>query len=312
VNIVFAGTPAFAVPALRALFDGGYAIAGVFTQPDRPAGRGRRARASAIKTLAHELHLPVYQPQRLTSQAVADLNALAPDVFVVAAYGLLLPPQILAVPRYGCINVHASLLPRWRGAAPIARAIEAGDRVSGVTIMQMDAGLDTGPILAQRETAISDDETAGTLHDRLATLGAELLLATLALLARGELRQQPQDETLACYAPKIAKAEALVDWARPAIELRRKIRAFNPWPIAYTRFRGQRLRIFEADLPQSEERQPRDVAPGTIVGVAPGAIRVCTGAGVLAITRLQLAGAAVLSAAAFIHGQHVQIGERLG
>ncbi|MFQ5936496.1 MAG: methionyl-tRNA formyltransferase [Acidiferrobacterales bacterium] len=312
MNIVFAGTPVFAVPALRALANAEeHRLIAVYTQPDRPAGRGRRITFGAVKQVALELGLPVSQPARLGEAAVTELQRLRPDAIIVAAYGLLLPAAVLTIPHSGCINVHASLLPRWRGAAPIARAIEAGDEKTGVTIMQMDAGLDTGAILAQREIAIDDEDTAQTLHDRLAQLGAELLIETLARVACGEVTPTPQPATGACPAQKLRKAEALLDWSEPAIIVGRKIRAFNPWPVAHTRFRGRLLRLWETG--RIESAPPgHTVSPGTLVAVNVDAIRVRAGEGIVPIRCLQLEGGKPLPAAAFINGYHPEPGERLG
>lgn len=313
MDIIFAGTPAFAVPTLRALLDAApHRVCGVLTQPDRPSGRGRRVTASPVKQLALEAGVALYQPARLTPETVAQLQALAPDLMVVAAYGLILPAAVLAVPRHGCINVHASLLPRWRGAAPIARAIEAGDSLSGITIMQMDTGLDTGGIIAQRETAISEDDTAQTLHDRLAELGAQLLVQSVHQLAStGALMAHTQDETAACYAPKISKAEAQIDWTEAAIVLHRKVRAYNPWPVAYTRFRHRVLRIWEVGRVERAVDDPQPL-PGTVAATDVDALRVGTGDGVLPIRRLQLEGGRPVAAQAFINGHHPRPGERLG
>jgi len=308
VNIVFAGTPAFAVPSLRALAAAGHVLAAVYTQPDRPAGRGRRTTEGAVKRAALELRLPVQQPSKMTAQTAAELRQLAPDVMVVVAYGLILPEAVLQVPRHGCINVHASLLPRWRGAAPIVRAIEAGDPITGITIMQVDAGLDTGDILAQRETPISEDDTAQALHDRLAELGAELLVQTLNTIATGTIAPLPQDHAAACYAAKIHKSEALLDWAEPAQVLHRRIRAFNPWPVAYTHFRGRVLRIWEVG---PVEQPTQEAPPGTLVVVDRSEIHVSTGAGTLPIRRLQLEGGKPLDVQAFVNGYHPKPGERL-
>lgn len=308
MNIVFAGTPAFAVPSLRALAAAGHVLAAVYTQPDRPAGRGRRTTEGAVKRAALELRLPVQQPSKMTEQTAAELRQLAPDVMVVVAYGLILPEAVLQVPRHGCINVHASLLPRWRGAAPIVRAIEAGDPITGITIMQVDAGLDTGDILAQRETPISEDDTAQALHDRLAELGAELLVQTLNAIATGTIAPLPQDHAAACYATKIHKSEALLDWAEPAQVLHRRIRAFNPWPVAYTHFRGRVLRIWEVG-PVGQPTQ--EAPPGTLVVVDRSEIHVSTGAGTLPIRRLQLEGGKPLDVQAFVNGYHPKPGERL-
>ncbi len=313
VNIVFAGTPAFAVPTLRALLaDAAHQVCAVLTQPDRPAGRGRHLAMSPVKQLALAADVTVCQPVRLTAETVAQLQALAPDLMVVVAYGLILPAAVLAVPRYGCINVHASLLPRWRGAAPIVRAIEAGDSLTGITIMQMDEGMDTGGIIAQGETAIREEDTAQTLHERLAELGAELLMQSVHELARsGALTAQAQDETAACYAPKVSKAEAHIDWAEPAIVLQRKVRAFNPWPIAYTRFRDRLLRIWEVGRAE-EAAHDLGASPGTLTAADVDALRVATGDGVLPIRRLQLEGGKPVAAQAFINGHHPRAGERLG
>lgn len=311
MNIVFAGTPAFAVPSLRALSEARrYSIRAVYTQPDRPAGRGRRLRSSAIKQLAAQIGLAVYEPERFTTAATSQLADLQPDVLVVAAYGLILPKAVLEIPRYGCINVHASLLPRWRGAAPIPRAIEAGDRVTGITIMQMDEGLDTGDILAQTEVPIQDSDNAGILHDRLALVAADILLTTLERLIQDEVKARPQDERAACYAPKLSKEEARLNWTEPALSLRRKIRAFNPWPVANTRFRDRLLRIWEPGPVEPASLDHR-IAPGTVVAVDPDGIRVMSGDGVLPVRRLQLEGGKPMGAEAFINGQRLRPGERL-
>lgn len=311
MNIVFAGTPAFAVPSLRALLDGpAHRVCAVYTQPDRPAGRGRHVTGGPVKQLALATGLPLYQPRRLTADVVNQLQALEPDLIVVAAYGLILPAPVLAVPRHGCINVHASLLPRWRGAAPVARAIAAGDSVTGVTIMQMDTGLDTGAILAQCETAIAENDTTQTLQDRLAELGAELLLQSVRRIANHDtITAQAQDEALACYAPKITKAEALIDWNEPAIVLHRKVRAYIPWPIAYTRFRKRVLRVWEVGRVESAARES---LPGTVASADNDALRVNTGQGMLPICRLQLEGGKAVDVRAFINGHHPRPGERLG
>jgi methionyl-tRNA formyltransferase len=307
MNLVFAGTPAFAVPALAALRAAGHRVLAVYTQPDRPAGRGRKLNESAVKQHARTHGLDVRQPPDLKGRA-AEIAALAPDAMIVIAYGVLLPPDILAVPTHGCLNVHASLLPRWRGAAPIARAIEAGDAVTGVTIMQMDAGLDTGPMLLKRETPIHPTDTAATLHDRLAVLGAEALVDALARLDRGALAPETQDGALACYARKLRKEEAVIDWAQPATTLARRVRAFNPWPVANTRLADRTLRIWEAH-PQEEQHRAR---PGTIVAIDAAGIRVACGTGALVLTRLQAEGGRPLAAAEFLNGHRLQPGERLG
>ncbi len=307
MRIVFAGTSAFAVPSLEALLAAGHEVRAVLTRPDRPAGRGRKLAESPVKRHALARRLTLLQPQTLKGYA-ATLKPYDPDVMIVIAYGLLLPREILELPRHGCLNVHASLLPRWRGAAPIARAIEAGDAETGVTIMQMDEGLDTGPVLLEARTPILATDTAASLQDRLSTLGAQTLVEALARLDRGELIAQPQNEARACYAHKLQKHEGLVDWSLPAEVLHRKLRAFNPMPVAYTFWRDTRLRLWEVGaLAPAEEAR---ATPGTVVATGAGGIRVATGAGVLTITRLQPEGGRILSAAEFLNGYRLAPGER--
>lgn len=309
MRLVYAGTPAFAVPALAALRAAGHTIAAVYTQPDRPAGRGRRATASAVKQYAQAQQIPLRQPSTLRTEAEA-LAALNIEAMIVVAYGLLLPPAILAVPPRGCINVHASLLPRWRGAAPIARAIEAGDTETGITIMQMEAGLDTGPMLMQSRVPIADNDTAATLHDRLALLGGELLVQTLAALQQGRCHAQPQDHARACYAAKLTKQESRVDWQQPARVLHRKIRALNPAPVASTAWQGETLRIWEVGPldPIAPTREPA----GTVIDAGRAGIRVATGDGVLTLTRVQAPGGNAVSAAEFVNGRRLKPGDRFG
>lgn len=294
LRIAFAGTPEFALPALDALAAAGHAIAGVWTQPDRPAGRGRKLTASAVKRRALELHLPVHQPDSLkSSEAQTKIKLAAPQVMVVVAYGLLLPQAVLAIPEFGCINIHASLLPRWRGAAPVQRVLLAGDAETGVSIMRMQAGLDTGPVYAARTTLITAQDTAGTLHDRLAKLGAQLLLEVLAQLPA--LEPVSQDDARATYAAKLTRTEARLDWTRPAMELARAVRAFNPWPMAWTLHRGEPLRILKAAALGTAATQPA----ATVLAANRDGIDVATGAGVLRITELQPAGGRVMRAADF-------------
>ena len=308
MNLVFAGTPVFAVPALDALLRAGHTIQAVYTQPDRPAGRGRKLTASPVKEFAQTHGLEIRQPLSLKEEAEA-VRALAPEAMIVIAYGLLLPPAVLTIPKYGCINVHASLLPRWRGAAPIPRAIETGDAVTGVCIMQMDAGLDTGPVLARAETTITPTDTAQILHDRLAPLGAQTLIATLERLARGEIHPQPQNDAQACYAKKLRKDESPVDWARPAIELHRQIRALNPWPVASTTWNGKVVRLWEVGSPEPTATTP---APGTVVRADASGIRVATGNGILCLARLQAEGGKILAAGDFLNGHRIAAGDHLG
>ncbi|OGI47833.1 MAG: methionyl-tRNA formyltransferase [Candidatus Muproteobacteria bacterium RBG_16_65_34] len=308
MNLVFAGTPAFVVPALEALIRAGHKILAVYTQPDRPAGRGRRLAAGPVKEFALAHGLEVRQPERLQGRA-GELRALNPEAMIVIAYGVILPPDVLAVPKYGCLNVHASLLPRWRGAAPIARALEAGDTVTGVTVMQMDAGLDTGPMLLKAETPIRDTDTAQTLHDRLAEIGAQTLVAALEQLGRGALRPEPQNAAQAGYAKKLKKEEARIDWSAPAAVIHRKIRAFNPYPVACTAFNGRVLRLWEVG---PLEPAPTRGTPGEIVRADAGGIRVRAGDAIVNVTRLQAEGAKALSAAEFLNGTRLAPGDRLG
>jgi methionyl-tRNA formyltransferase len=298
LRLVFAGSPAFALPALRVAASLGELVA-VYTQPDRPAGRGRQLAASPVKQAAQALGVPVHQPASLRgSEAREALRQLAPDLMIVVAYGLILPRAVLAIPRLGCWNVHASLLPRWRGAAPIQRAIEAGDRRTGVCLMQMEAGLDTGPVLLSLETPIADDETAGSLHDRLAELGAEVLSDGLKLLRAG-LRPQPvaQRETGVSYARKLDKAEAAIDWARPAVEIDRKIRALQPWPVAEADLAGQRLRVHEARVADGAAT----ASPGTVLAADAQGIVVACAEGAIRLIRVQRAGGRPVSAADYLN-----------
>ena len=298
LRIAFAGTPHFALPALRSLLASTHRVVGVMTQPDRPAGRGQKLRQSPVKLLASGVPaLPVAQPATLKSpEGRAELEAWSPDVLVVVAYGLILPPLALAIPRLGCVNIHGSLLPRWRGAAPIQRAILAGDAETGVTIMQLDAGLDTGPMLIERRRPIGTRDTAGDLHDVLAELGAAALIEALDGIAAGTLKSRPQPTQGATYAPKIDKAEARIDWKKSANELDRQVRAFNPWPVAETEFTGENLRVLRASVADPSDH---DAVPGTLLGLADDGLRVACGEGVLAIRELQRAGKRPVSARDF-------------
>ena len=318
LRVVYAGTPEFAVPALAALAAAGQTIVAVYTQPDRPAGRGRVASASPVKQAALALGIPVRQSASL-KQAAAEIAALAPALIVVAAYGLMLPPAVLALPRLGCVNLHASLLPRWRGAAPIQRALLAGDAATGVCIMRMEAGLDTGPVYACERVAIAARDTAATLATRLAAAGARLLVATIAALESGAAVATPQAAAGVSYARKLEKQEALIDWSASAAELDRRVRAFVPWPVAETRWRGAQLRVHEAEplaaavAAAAVDGAAGAPAPGTILSATSAGIGVATGAGVLRLTRVQPAGRRIVAAHEFANAAGgTLIGARFG
>lgn len=307
MRLVYAGTPEFAARALSALIAAGHDIPLVLTQPDRPAGRGMKLKASPVKEVALAHGLNVTQPASLKAedarQAIVDAQ---PEIMIVAAYGLILPQAALDIPSLGCINIHASLLPRWRGAAPIQRAIAAGDAETGITLMQMDAGLDTGDILGLYPLPIAADETAGSLHDKLAAVGAASIVELLPRLARGEVGRIPQDARLATYAAKIAKDEAGLDWTLPAVELDRRIRAFNPFPGAQTLSNGEPLKVWRAELEVGLG------APGEILEASASGLRVACGSGALNLLELQKPGGRRLPVEAFLSGHAVRRGEYLG
>jgi methionyl-tRNA formyltransferase len=301
MRVVFAGTPDFSVPVLQAILDSGHAVVGVYSQPDRPAGRGRKLKPGPVKQLALQYGLPVFQPAGLRDAAEQQaLARLEPDLMVVVAYGLLLPQTVLDIPRRGCVNLHASILPRWRGAAPIQRAILAGDRETGVSLMQMEAGLDSGPVLAEVRTPIAADETGGSLHDRLSQLAADLLARHLDDLDAGRLEPRPQDESRVTYAHKLDKREAAIDWAGDAVQLERQVRAFNPWPVAQAHYRGQALRIWRARAVEGPEGRA-----GTVVAFGPQGIDVACGQGCLRLLEVQLPGGKRLDAADFLNARSV-------
>jgi len=348
LRVVFAGTPAFSLPCLRALLAAnGVEVVGVYTGPERRAGRGREPRMNAVKEAALAAgavtvdgagavtdgaadgavdgaaqksarkmplkvppKIPIFQPESLRDDAaVQALRRLRPDLMVVVAFGLLLPAAALAVPRLGCVNLHASLLPRWRGAAPIARAIEAGDAVSGVSLMQMDAGLDTGPVLAAARVGIGAHDTAGDLHDKLARLAARLLTENLRQFAAGELTATPQDAARACHAPKLTKAEAQLDWRRDAVALERQVRAFQPWPVAFAEVGaagGLRLRVLRAALGAA----PAGARPGEIVAANADGIVIAAGRGALTLTVVQRPGGRAMTAGDFLNGAKITAGMR--
>ncbi|MCC5881964.1 MAG: methionyl-tRNA formyltransferase [Halomonas sp.] len=299
LRVIFAGTPDFAAASLAAMLASQHRIVAVYTQPDRPAGRGRKLTASPVKSLALEHDLPVLQPATLKSADVqAELAAHQADIMVVVAYGLILPQAVLDIPRLGCLNVHASLLPRWRGAAPIQRAIEAGDSESGVTIMQMDAGLDTGDMLLTRRTPITATTTGGELHDTLAQVGGEAIVKALDALAAKGLAATPQPQEGVSYAAKLSKAEAELDFTRPADELAAKVRAFNPWPVAWCACGDERLRLLMAEAADRREDEAT-TAPGTLLSPDADALRIACGTQgdeVLRVTRAQLPGGKPLAA----------------
>ncbi|HKY92948.1 MAG TPA: methionyl-tRNA formyltransferase [Nevskiaceae bacterium] len=304
MRLVFAGTPEFSVPALDALHAAGHAIVGVYTQPDRPAGRGRKLTPSPVAERATALGLPVFKPEKLrgNEQALAELRGLSPDVMVVVAYGLILPQAVLDIPRHGCLNIHASLLPRWRGAAPLQRAILAGDAETGVTIMQMDAGLDTGPMLLKEAVPITPETTAADLHDALAALGGRLIAQALARLERGDLPPTPQPADGATYAGKLTKEEAQLDWSSDAAALVRAIHAYNPAPGAWSELGGERVKLLRAEAGLGTSG-PLGVEPGTIVRAADDGLVVATGAGLLRVRELQRPGGRPAGALAAFGGK---------
>jgi len=301
LRIVYAGTPDFAIPPLNRLISCGFKPVAVLTQPDRPAGRGRKLQGSPVKLTAEAADIPVFQPVTLRDPAVHDdIAGLQPDLIIVVAYGLILPPEVLALPGQGCWNIHASLLPRWRGAAPIQRAIEAGDSESGVCIMQMDEGLDSGPIIKCITCPLTPDETGGSLHDKLAELGADALLECLVALRDGAApAAEPQPREGISYARKLLKAEARIDWRDPAPQIERQIRAFNPWPVAWCEIDGERTRIWSAFLLPRDHRQ----TPGAILAAGPEGIDVACGEQILRITRLQRPGGRAISAENYLNAR---------
>lgn len=308
MRLIFAGTPDFAAHHLQCLIDSDHEIVGVYTQPDRPAGRGKKLVASPVKQLAEQHSLPVFQPVNFKEDGALDtLTGLNADVMVVVAYGLLLPQPVLDAPRFGCINVHASLLPRWRGAAPIQRAIAAGDRETGITIMQMDIGLDTGDMLIKTHCPISTEDTGGSLHDKLLTQGGPALLEALIQIEQQTLKPEKQDDSLACYASKLTKEEAAIDWQQPASVLYDQIRAFNPFPVAYFSQGKDRIRVWECQLNDGQG------TPGTVLRADNQGIVVACGDGALKLSQLQLPGKKVLAVRDILngHGDRFSTGTQL-
>nr|Q31J85.1 RecName: Full=Methionyl-tRNA formyltransferase [Hydrogenovibrio crunogenus XCL-2] len=308
LRIIFAGTPDFSVPPLKTLIDSEHEVVAVYTQPDRPAGRGRKLTASPVKQTALEHDIPVYQPVSLkTPEAQAELEALQADVMIVVAYGLILPKAVLDMPKYGCLNIHASILPRWRGAAPIQRAIQMGDAETGVTIMQMDVGLDTGDMLTILKTPIKPEDTAQTLHDRLSALGCDAMMTTLSNLQTDQLSPVKQDERQVTYAEKLNKAEAELDWQASAQTLARQVQAFNPWPVAFTQYQGQPLRIWQAEVGHASTQK----SPGLVISVSKTGMEVATGKGSLLIKQVQPSGKKAMPAYDFAQARQLT-GQTLG
>lgn len=316
LRVAFMGTPEFAVPTLRAIADAGHQVVGVVTQPDRPAGRGRRSQPPAVKVAASQLGLPVWQGGRseVRERLAGVLEAWDTDIAVVVAFGVILPAAVLRAPRLGCINLHASLLPAYRGAAPIQRAIMDGHEVTGVTVIQMDEGMDTGDILARREIPIQPEDTAGTLHDRLSLVGAQVVVQTLELLATGRARPTPQPAAASPVADRIRAQDEVIDWTRPAEELARQVRALNPRPGAHTVFRGHRLKLWTVEAGRPDRLAPggHDLVPGSVVGTAGGDPVVATGQGGLVLREVQPAGKPRMSGSDLVNGYRIATGERLG
>jgi methionyl-tRNA formyltransferase len=303
------GTPDFAVPSLEALIDHGYRVVGVVTQPDRPRGRKRELTPPPVKLTAEVRGISVFQPEKLRDPAaVRTVLAMEPDLVVTAAYGQIVPQAILDAPRHGCINVHASLLPKYRGGAPIHRAVIDGEKETGVTIMKMEPELDAGDILIQRAIPIDDRDHVGTLHDKLSRLGAELLIETLPLLLSGRIRPIPQDERLVTYAPNIRREDEWIDWRRSAREIYNHVRGLHPWPVASTTWKGTPLKIWWVEWSEKDSGQ----SPGTVIAVGEDGIEVAAGRGTVCIVQLQPAGKKPMKAEEFIRGRRMSVGERLG
>jgi len=307
LRTVFMGTPEFACDTLQGLIDAGVELVGVFTQPDRPKGRGNKLTPPPVKVLAEQHGIPVFQPQRLRRpEAVEEVRRLRPDLVVVVAYGQILPQEVLEIPPHGCINVHASLLPKYRGAAPINKAILDGERETGITTMLMDVGLDTGDMLVRRSLAIGPDETAGELHDRLARLGRETMEETLRRLCAGELRPEQQDDALTCYAPMLKKEDGQIDWRLPARDVHNRVRGLSPWPGAFTSFAGEVLKLAATRVVDGKG------TPGTVLATGKDGVVVACGEGAVSVGALQLPGKRMLPAGDFLRGTDLAVGAALG
>ena len=307
MNIIFAGTPEFAVPALSAMIEAGHHVSMVLTQPDRPAGRGMKLKASPVKMFALEHNLSVFQPESLKPVEVqTEIAVVNADVMIVAAYGLIIPTDVLNMPKFGCYNIHASLLPRWRGAAPIHRALLAGDTKTGVTIMEVVPALDAGAMISRGKVTITEQDTTQTLHDALSNIGAQLMVKAMEDLAiTGKLLAEPQDEALVTYAHKLTKAEAIIDWNKSADELSRQIRGFNPFPVAHANFKGEVCRLWMANVVNGNQSGANI---GEVVSIANGVVVAC-GSGLLELTELQMPGGKRLDAKAFIQAQNLKVGD---
>ena len=302
LKVIFAGTPDFSVAPLLALIESHHEVIAVYTQPDRPAGRGRALKPGPVKAVAIQHDIPVYQPLNFKQEEdLHKLEELQADIMIVVAYGLILPQRVLDAPRLGCLNIHASLLPRWRGAAPIQRCIQAGDEKTGITIMQMEAGLDTGPMLHVEAIEIGPRETGGELHDRLAPIGAQALMTALDKLQANQLSPQQQDDALANYAHKLEKQQAKIDWQQPAVDIDRMVRAFNPWPVAFSELDGKPLRVWQTQLTDSKSQ----AQPGTIEAADANGLAVATADNLLLITQLQPAGKRMMATADFVNAHDV-------
>jgi methionyl-tRNA formyltransferase len=309
MKVIFMGTPSFAVPTLRAIHESNHELIGVVTQPDKPRGRGRKLGISPVKELAMGLRLPIMQPETTRDEAfIEEVNRMSPDLIVVAAYGRMLTRELLDLPPHGCINVHASLLPKYRGAAPIQWAIVNGERRTGVTVMKMDEGMDTGDILLTQEVGITDTDTAQSLHDKLAQVGAGLVINALDGVERGTIRPAPQENSMASYAPPLKKEDGLIDWSRAAREIYNRIRGLDPWPGAFTYLRGSRLKVFSGEVIDEEVRD----RPGKVVQSEPEGVKVSTGTGFLVIEEVQLEGRKRMPIREFLIGNEIPPGTQLG